>query len=66
MRVVSDHALIMLDTGEDNVVSKVQFHFEKQWLLIPNSNEEVFTNIVETFLSQKYHNVLDVWKLVMS
>jgi hypothetical protein len=25
----SDHAPTMLDTGEDNVVRKVKFHFEK-------------------------------------
>jgi hypothetical protein len=51
--VGSDHAPIMLSTGEDKVKG-AHFYFEKQWLLIPNFKEEVFRNIAKTFLSNKF------------
>jgi hypothetical protein len=47
-RVGSNLTPILLSTGEDNIVKGAHFHFEKQWLLIPNFKEVVFRNIAET------------------
>jgi hypothetical protein len=49
IRIGSDHAPIMLDFGEGEVVRRKLFYFEKQWLLDPDFKEKVFNNIDENF-----------------
>jgi hypothetical protein len=66
LRIGFDHAPIVLDTGEGNVVKGSHFHFEKKWFLIPYFKEDIFRNMAETFLSQKDKCALDVWQWVMA
>jgi hypothetical protein len=64
--VGSDHAPIMLDSGEDRKIRRSHFHFEKQWLMEPDFKEVVINKIADIFLSHKYRSALDMWHMVMT
>jgi hypothetical protein len=66
VRVGSDHAPIMLNTGEENVVRGAHFHFEKQWLPLPNFKEEVFMKMAESMLAHRDNCALDMWQWMMA
>jgi hypothetical protein len=66
MRIGSDHAPILVDTGEEEIMRGPHFHFEKQWFLVPTFKVDVIGNMAETVLSQRFENTMDLWHVMMA
>jgi hypothetical protein len=56
----------MLDSGEDNKVRSTISTLKNSGFLEHDYKEVVFTKIVDSFLSHKYRNALDMWHVVMT
>jgi hypothetical protein len=66
MRIESDHAPIIMDIGEEEVLRGAHFHFERQWILIPSFKKDVIKSMVETALSPMFDSTLDLWQVLMA